>query len=72
MPRLAPLKPREAEEILFRNGFIHVNTVGSHKHYSNRLTKAHVTIPFHSKDLFIGTLKSIIKQSKLPIKAFRR
>jgi len=72
MPRLAPLKPLEVEKILLKNGFIYVNTVGSHKHFSNRTTKAHTTIPFHSQDLPTGTLRSIVRQSQLPINLFRR
>lgn len=72
MPRLAPLKPLEVEKILISNGFVYINTVGSHKHYSNRTTKTHTTVPFHSRDLATGTLRSIIRQSQLPINLFRR
>lgn len=61
MPKLAPLKPREVEVILFRNGFIVNISKSSHKQYFHQKTRAHVTVPFHSKDIPIGTLRSIVR-----------
>ena len=72
MPRLVPLKPREVEKILFENGFIPNVSKSSHKQYFNPKTKAHVTVPFHSRDLAPGTLRSIVRQSQLSIDIFRR
>ena len=72
MPRLAPLKPREVERILFENGFVVNVSKSSHKQYFNPKTKAHTTVPFHSRDLVPGTLRSIIRQSQLSIDLFRR
>ncbi|MDO8609878.1 MAG: type II toxin-antitoxin system HicA family toxin [bacterium] len=72
MPRLIPLKPRELEKLLLQNGFVLNHVVGSHKQYFNPKTKSHITVPFHSKQLAIGTFKSIIKQSQLPIVLFRK
>lgn len=72
MPKLAPLKPREVEAILIKNGFIVNISKGSHKQYFHQKTKAHVTVPFHSKDIPIGTLRSIVRQSQLSINFFRR
>ncbi|NDK09168.1 addiction module toxin, HicA family [Candidatus Gracilibacteria bacterium] len=72
MPRLAPLKPREVEAILIKNGFIVNVSKSSHKQYFNSKTKAHTTVPFHSRDLAPGTLRSIIRQSQLSIDLFRR
>lgn len=72
MPKLAPLKPREVEQILRSHGFTLNVTKGSHKQYYNSKTNAHVTVPFHSKDIHIGTLRSIVRQSKLPIEFFRK
>lgn len=65
MPKLVPLKPREIERILLKNGFILNHTTGSHKQYFNPQNKAHVTVPFHSRIIPKGTLKSIIRQSQL-------
>ncbi|OIP85248.1 hypothetical protein AUK04_01340 [Candidatus Roizmanbacteria bacterium CG2_30_33_16] len=72
MPRLAPLKPREVERILLENGFVVNVSKSSHKQYFNPKTKAHTTVPFHSRDLVPGTLRSIIRQSQLSIDLFRR
>ncbi len=72
MPKLAPLKPRAVEVILLKNGFIVNISKSSHKQYFHQKTKAHVTVPFHSKDIPIGTLISIVRQSQLPINLFRR
>lgn len=72
MPKLAPLKPREVEKILFRNGFTVNISKSSHKQYFNQKTRAHVTVPFHAKDIPIGTLRSIVRQSQLSIEFFRR
>ncbi len=72
MMRLAPLKPREVEQILLKHGFIVNVSKSSHKQYYHLKTKAHVTVPFHSKDIPIGTLRSIVRQSQLPINFFRR
>lgn len=67
-----PLKPKYVEKLLKIHGFVLNHTVGSHKQYVNTRTNAHVTVPFHSKELPIGTLKSIIKQSGLSVDLFRR
>lgn len=72
MPKLAPLKPREIERILLKEGFVLNVTKGSHKQYFHPKTRAHVTVPFHTKDIAIGTLRSIVRQSQLPIERFRK
>lgn len=72
MPKLAPLKPRKVERILLAHGFTVNVSKSSHKQYYNPNTKAHTTVPFHSKELALGTLRSIIRQSQLPIDLFRK
>lgn len=72
MPKLSPLKPREVEKILFAHGFIVNVSKSSHRQYFNPKTKAHVTVPFHAKDIVVGTLRSIVRQSQLPIDVFRK
>lgn len=72
MPKLAPLKPKEVEKILLKNGFIVNVSKSSHRQYYNPKTKAHATIPFHSRDLAPGTLRSIVRQSQLSIDIFRK
>jgi len=56
MPKLSPLKPREVEMILLKNGFILNVSKSSHRQYFNPKTKTHTTVPFHSKEIPIGTL----------------
>jgi len=72
MPKLAPLKPREVEKILLSNGFIVNVSRSSHKQYFNPRTGAHTTVSFHSKTIIVGTLRSVVRQSQLPIGLFRK
>lgn len=72
MSKLVPLRPREVENILLKNGFILNVSKSSHRQYYNLKTKAHTTVPFHSKELVKGTLRSIIRQSQLSIDLFRK
>jgi len=58
-------------EILFKAGFKKVRTSGSHIRLKKG--KVVVTIPFHGKGtLPKGTLRSIIRQSKLSIDLFKK
>jgi len=70
MPQLPAMKPREVEKILLRNNFSLNRQTGSHRVYINGKNDAIVVVPFHSKDIPTGTLRSIVKQSKLPIGTF--
>lgn len=72
MPKLVPLKPREVEVILLKHGFVMNVSKSGHRQYFHPQTKAHTTVPFHSKDLAPGTLRSIIRQSQLSLDLFRR
>ncbi|MBI3385241.1 type II toxin-antitoxin system HicA family toxin [Candidatus Gottesmanbacteria bacterium] len=72
MTKLIPLKPREVEVILLKNGFMVNRVKGSHKQFFHNQLKAHVTVPFHSKSIPTGTLRSIVNQSKLDVDLFRR
>lgn len=72
MPHIVPLKPREIEKILLRNGFEVNVSKSSHKQYFNEKTGAHTTVSFHSKEIPVGTLRSIIRQSQLPVDIFRK
>ncbi|HRN71382.1 MAG TPA: type II toxin-antitoxin system HicA family toxin [Candidatus Woesebacteria bacterium] len=72
MPKLAPLKPREVEKILLQNGFQVNVSRSSHRQYYNPQTQAHTTVSFHNKEIPVGTLRSIVKQSRLSIELFQR
>lgn len=72
MPRLVPLPCREVESILLDNGFQLVRQRGSHRHYRDAGGNT-VTVPYHgTSDLAKGTLRSIIRQSRLDVDLFRR
>lgn len=70
MPRHSPLKPKEVEKILLKNGFILKRQTGSHRIFWNSKTEKTAVIPYHSRDIPKGTSKSIIKQSDLPEELF--
>jgi len=65
MPRFSPLKPKEVERILLKNGFFLKRQTGSHRIYYNPKTEKIAVVPYHGRDIPKGTLKSIIKQSDL-------
>ena len=71
MPKLKVFSGDELLKIFIRNGFSYVRTKGSHailqKTFEN--TTITVPIPLHN-ELKIGTLSSIIRQSKLPKQLF--
>jgi len=70
MPKLPSFKPREIEKILLKNGFLIIRQTGSHRIYYNQKTEKIVAVPFHSKDIPRGTVRSIIRQSDLPKEIF--
>ncbi len=59
------IKFRDIEKLLKANGFICVRVKGSHHQYKKAGHKGTVTVPNHSKDIAVGTLLSIEKQSGL-------
>ena len=68
MSKLSALKPKEVIKALERAGFKFVRQRGSHRIYIKG--NVGITVPFHNKDLKVGTLKHIIKQSGLELKQF--
>ena len=65
MTKFPSLKPRQVEKILLKNGFIIKRQSGSHRTYHNPSTEAVTVVSFHSSDIPAGTLRSIVKQSRL-------
>jgi predicted RNA binding protein YcfA (HicA-like mRNA interferase family) len=49
-------------------GWAHVRTTGSHHHFKHLTRPGLVTVPHPKKDLPIGTLRSIEKQSGLKLR----
>lgn len=70
MPNLPLLKPREIEKILLQNNFLIKRQTGSHRVYHNTKNTATVVVPFHNQNIPKGTLRSIIRQSKLSFDKF--
>jgi predicted RNA binding protein YcfA (HicA-like mRNA interferase family) len=68
MPRFPSLKPREVAKALERAGFVFVRQGGSHRVYIKG--KVCTTVPWHNKDMKIGTTRSIVKQSGLTPREF--
>jgi predicted RNA binding protein YcfA (HicA-like mRNA interferase family) len=69
--RLPSLKPREVLRALERAGFALHHASGSHyvlKH--SRKTHLRVTLPWHTKDLRRGTLRSLIEQAGFTVSEF--
>ena len=52
-------------KIVEKDGWYFVRQNGSHKIYQHHIKKGNVIIPFHNKDLKIGTLKQILKDAGL-------
>lgn len=56
---------REVEKILLNDGWYLKATKGSHKQYVHPTKLGKVTIPNHTGDLDIKTVKTILKQAGL-------
>lgn len=70
-PRLPALRPAEVQRILERAGFTLHHSTGSHRFFKHpERAEARVTVPFHARDLKIGTLRAIIRQSGMTVEAF--
>ena len=65
---LPSLKPRQVIRILERNGFRRITRRKKHRIYTdgNRI----VPVPYHTRDLKPGTLKSIIRQAGWTVEEF--
>ena len=67
MGKLRVLSGREVCDILGQNGFVEVRHRGSHIIMQKRTADSTVTVPVPDhRELRIGTLTSIIRQSGLP------
>jgi len=56
------MKPKELIKVLQKDGFVFVRQSGSHAIYRKSGRKI-IVVPMHSKDIPLGTLKAIIKDS---------
>ncbi|MDQ3259599.1 MAG: type II toxin-antitoxin system HicA family toxin, partial [Pseudomonadota bacterium] len=60
------LTSKDVIKILERKGFVLDHTSGSHRVYFNAETNRRAVVPFHNKDLPIGTLIAILKAAAIP------
>lgn len=65
MPKIPRLTPKKVITILKDNGFVLVRTKGSHYIFSHKQNNKIVVVPYHSKELPIGTLLSILDMAGL-------
>jgi predicted RNA binding protein YcfA (HicA-like mRNA interferase family) len=59
---------REVVAALKEDGWLLARSKGSHAQYSHPTKSGLVTVPMHSGDLAIGTLKSIEKQAGIELR----
>lgn len=59
---------REIISVLQRDGWVQVTQKGSHVQFKHPIKKGRVTVPHPERDVPIGTLKSIEKQSGLKLR----
>jgi predicted RNA binding protein YcfA (HicA-like mRNA interferase family) len=59
---------REIISVLHRDGWVQVAQKGSHVQFRHPIKKGRVTVPHPERDVPIGTLKSIEKQSGLKLR----
>ena len=66
MPKLPQIKPRQIEKVLILKGFVSRTTKSSHVvfiHPDGRRT----VVPVHNRPIFTGTLRAILRQSKISV-----
>ena len=72
MPKLPIISGREMLKVLFKMGFQHIRTSGSHAiltKFDKERGKITLPVPLH-KELAKGTLKSIMNQADLNLEDF--
>lgn len=62
------MNSRDIISALTADGWVQVAQKGSHKQFKHSTKPGRVTVPHPSKDLPLGTLKSIEKQSGLTLR----
>lgn len=71
MGKLRVLSGREVCQILARNGFCEMRRRGSHVIMQKRIPGSTATVPVPDhREIRLGTLQSIIRQSRLPRSEF--
>jgi len=63
MPETPSLTPQSVINLLLAKGFVLDRSKGSHQIFIHPETRKRVVVPFHRKDLPIGTLLEILRQA---------
>lgn len=63
MPKTPSLTPQKVIKLLESRGFVLDRSKGSHQIFIHPETRKRVVVPFHRKDLPIGTLLEILRQA---------
>lgn len=71
MPKLKAITAKKIIKILENKGFQLDRKSGSHFIFYDSKKKKRVVVPFHAKDLPIGTLISILKQAEIDYNELR-
>ena len=59
---------RDVIKRMQKDGWYEVNQVGSHNQFKHPTKKGRVTVPHPSRDIPMGTLKSVEKQAGIKLK----
>lgn len=70
MPKLPRVKPKQVIKALKRAGFYVDRISGSHYIFYKNDEFMPISVPFHNKDLKVGTFSNILRQAKLSIQEF--
>lgn len=65
MPKFPVYNSDDIIKILQKNNFFEDHQTGSHKVFYNKKSQRRVVVPYHKKDLPIGTSQSILKMAGL-------
>lgn len=70
--KLPATKPRELIKILQIVGYCESRQTGSHRNFAHPIKPYHVSVPYHNKDLKMGTLRGILKQAGISPEEFMK
>jgi predicted RNA binding protein YcfA (HicA-like mRNA interferase family) len=66
MHNIPSLKPKELITILLQKGFVLDRIKGSHHIFYHPETKKRAVVPYHCKEIPVGTLLEILYQAGIP------
>jgi predicted RNA binding protein YcfA (HicA-like mRNA interferase family) len=67
MPRLPRLTSKQVIKRVKENGFVLDHITGSHYIFYHPSSRKRAVVPYHTKDLPLGTLKTILREAGIEI-----